>query len=334
MNNAQRDQVVVQWVRDDLGLAPIHPIKPASADASFRRYLRIQLRDQSLVIMDAPPEHEDVRPFMAVAEILTDAGVRVPRIHEADPERGLLLLEDFGDRHMLAALLQEDPAARLARYREAIDTLLQIRAARADILPAYDNELLTREMNLYTQWYIGRHLGVSLSESEQQILDEGFERILNVVSEQPSGFVHRDYHSRNLMALDDNRGLGVLDFQDAVAGGVTYDLVSLLRDSYFELDEAMVENLIRHGYDQWRQAGLEPLADWSSFRRWFDHTAAQRHLKVLGIFARLSHRDAKHGYLADMPLTHRNLLRALAPWPELASFRELIASLDPERKAS
>ncbi|MFP4154411.1 MAG: aminoglycoside phosphotransferase family protein [Halothiobacillaceae bacterium] len=330
MSTVQRDRLIDQWVRQDLGLNPVGPIAPASSDASFRRYLRLRLPGRSLIVMDAPPQHEDVRPFIAVAKLLAEAGVRVPRIHEADEERGLLLLEDFGDRHMLAALLHEDRTARELRYREALDTLLRVRCSDASSLPAYDASRLTSEMSLYTEWYLGQHLQVALSEEEQGILQDGFDRILRVVLEQPPGFVHRDYHARNLMAPDDGLGPGVLDFQDAVGGGVTYDLASLLRDSYFELDEPAVDGLIQHFHRRWQQRAIEPAVELSDFRRWFDHTAAQRHLKVLGIFARLSHRDGKHGYLPDLPRTHRNLLRSLAPWPELGHFRALVARHSPK----
>jgi len=327
MNLSERDALIEIWLREKVGLAPLDGIRVASADASFRRYLRIRTAGRSYIIMDAPPEHEPTDTFVDVATRLAAGGIHVPAIHARDGELGLMLLEDFGDRHYLRAVT-ECPAELPALYERALRALLEIQYCDSSGLPDYDAALLKREMALFETWYLNRHLGMTLNDEQKALLGQAIEQISSVVLEQPVAFVHRDYHSRNLMALDTG-GPGVLDFQDAVRGGICYDLISLLRDSYLSLPEARVRDWADTFRIEWNAHANAAHIDAATFRRWFDFTAAQRHLKVLGIFARLAHRDGKHGYLRDLPLTHCHLQRALANWPEMKPLQDFISTVSP-----
>jgi aminoglycoside/choline kinase family phosphotransferase len=279
---------------DDLGLS-ISGLVPASEDASFRRYFRVQPGEgPSLVVMDAPPDREDCGPFVAIAQRLAAVGLHVPAIHAADLDLGFVLLEDLGAIPYLQAL---DDATVDALYGDATRALRTMqREVASDGLPPYDRALLQTEMALFTDWLLGRHLGLDLSDEERRILEQTFELLVDNALEQPVVCVHRDYHSRNLMVVDANNP-GIIDFQDAVAGPVTYDLVSLLRDCYIAWPPERV--------DAWvdAYAAGAPGVDRATFRRWFDRMGVQRHLKAAGIFARLRHRDGKPGYLADIPRT-------------------------------
>jgi aminoglycoside/choline kinase family phosphotransferase len=290
-------------------------IRPASADASFRRYFRIDTAAGSLVAMDAPPSQEDCQPFVHAAGVLAAAGVRVPAVHAAELEQGFLLLEDFGQETMLDQLAPPSPAdAEIDRlYRSATGTITAMQSAsRPGVFPDYDRELLERELMLYPEWYVARHRGLVLSDAENSVLRAAFDLLLANIAGQARVYVHRDYHSRNLMRLPGtatDEAPGVIDFQDAVLGPVTYDLVSLLRDAYVSWpEERQLDWAIR-----WWQAGLRrglPLPpDFGDLWRDFEWMGLQRQLKVLGIFARLQHRDGKDRYLADMP---RVLAGALA----------------------
>ncbi|HVL57844.1 MAG TPA: phosphotransferase [Burkholderiaceae bacterium] len=294
--------------RDWLAKLPAHyalridTLRPASDDASFRRYFRIDSGDpsqRSLILMDAPPPMEDTATFARVAELFLAAGVTVPHVLERDTERGLLLLTDFGSDTYLERL---DDASAPSLYRDALASLVTLQnASRPSVLPDYDRALLLRELSLYPDWYVARHRQVALSEADRQVLADAFELILRNNLAQPRVYVHRDYHSRNLMVLQTDRNPGVLDFQDAVYGPITYDLVSLLRDAYVCWDEERVLDWAIRYWEAARAASLPVNPDFGEFYRDFEWMGLQRHLKVLGIFARLNYRDGKPRYLQDMP---------------------------------
>jgi N-acetylmuramate 1-kinase len=291
-----RRQQLQRWTEARLNASPL-ALEPASADASFRRYFRVRTAGLSLIVMDAPPEHEDCRPFVRVAQLLAQAGVNVPRVIAQDLERGFLLLSDLGTTSYLQ-VLNDNSADGL--FRDAIDALLRWQfASRPNVLPLYDEALLTREMKLFPEWYLQRHLGLTLNPAQQQALDTAFALILGNNLAQPGVYVHRDYMPRNLMVCEPNPG--VLDFQDAVYGPITYDIASLFRDAFVSWDEERVLDWTARYWEKAKRAGLPVDRDFGSFYRDFEWMGLQRHLKVLGIFARLHYRDGKRGYLEDTP---------------------------------
>ena len=296
MRRVNRRQQLQRWIEARLNASPL-VLEPASADASFRRYFRVRAAGLSLIVMDAPPEHEDCRPFVRVARLLAEAGVHVPRVIAEDLEQGFLLLSDLGTTSYLQAL-KNDTADEL--FRDAIDALLRWQlASRPGALPPYDEALLTREMKLFPEWYLQRHLGLTLNPAQLQALDVVFALILNNNLVQPAVYVHRDYMPRNLMVCEPNPG--VLDFQDAVYGPITYDVASLFRDAFVSWDEERVLDWTARYWEKAKRAGLPVDSDFGSFYRDFEWMGLQRHLKVLGIFARLHYRDGKCGYLEDAP---------------------------------
>ena len=309
------------WLAEDLGLRP-QRIAVASADASFRRYFRASLPDGGTrIVMDAPPEHEDIGPYLRIAGLLRETGVHVPAVHAVDEARGFILMEDLGSTPYLGALREGGRADAL--YGEALRALVAIQSRGAEAaatLAPYDEAVLQREMRLMPEWFAERHLGLVLSAADRGLMDDAFARLAAAVPGQPVVFVHRDYHSRNLMVLAEG-GPGIIDFQDALAGPVAYDPVSLLKDCYIRWPRAQVESWLSGYRGMLRAAGAAALAGASEaeFLRWFDLVGAQRHLKVLGIFARLWWRDGKPGYLDDLPLTLDSLLDACARLPELAA---------------
>lgn len=317
---------LTRWTAEVLGTNAF-AVAPASADASFRRYYRATLAHPhalcpsgTLVGMDAPPPMEDCAPFVHVATLLRTAGVNAPAILAADLGQGFLLLSDLGDRTYLSAL-DERRAPQL--YSDAIDALIRWQlATRGGELPPYGEALLRREIDLFPDWYVGRHLGLALSPAQSATLALAFRAILDNNLAQPRVFVHRDYHSRNLMVCADNPG--VLDFQDAVVGPITYDLVSLLRDAYIAWDEECQIDWVARYWERARRAGLPVDADFGSFWRDFEWMGVQRQLKVLGIFARLAHRDGKTQYLADMPRVMAYLRAACARYNALAPLLGLL----------
>lgn len=316
MHNDPRLALITPWLYS-LNLAP-RSLEPASADASFRRYFRVTLHDGSTrIVMDAPPQHEDMRPFIHIAQRLLAHGVPVPKIHAADLTQGLMLLDDFGATHLLAAL-RTSPEAAPSLYPAALHALRALRTTNTQDLPRYDAERLTTEMRLFDTWYLRKHLHIEPSPADLALLEDVYARLTARALAQTQGFVHRDYHSRNLMLID-HTTLGILDFQDAVHGPITYDLASLLRDSYIAWPETQIEAWLQSEYQFLHDQGMIG-TDWPTFKTDFDWMSAQRHLKVLGIFARLHHRDGKSGYLADLPLTLCNLHQSLAPYPEFAEF--------------
>ena len=331
-----RTALLRQWVQELF--APDFPgwdahIEAASADASFRRYFRLRLPDQTTrIVMDAPPEQEDCRPFIAVATLFQAAGAHVPEVQAKDLEQGFLLLADLGSTTYLTALQNSSAATRL--YGDANQALLAIQlASRPGVLPEYDHALLSRELALFPDWYLGRHLGVAVDQPMQTTLQTVFAAILANNLKQPQVFVHRDYHSRNLMLVGDPEPTfpsnpGILDFQDAVYGPLTYDPVSLYRDAYISWPEELELDFVIRYWEAARQAGLPVPADFHDFYRDYEWMGAQRQLKVLGIFARLCHRDGKDAYLADMPRVLGYLRRTCKRYSELRPLARLLDSVE------
>lgn len=303
---------------------------PASADASFRRYFRVTSGADTWILMDAPPEHEDCRPFVAVARLFGAAGVHVPAVIAEDFDNGYLLLSDLGSTTYLDAL---DESSADGLYRAANQALVGIQgASRPGVLPEYDRALLLRELRLFPDWYVARHLGVTLDETQSRTLDQVFEAILANNLAQPRVYVHRDYHSRNLMVTQPNPG--ILDFQDAVYGPITYDLVSLYKDAYVSWSEERVLDWVVRYWEAARAASLPVNADFGLFYRDFEWMGVQRHIKVLGIFARLFHRDGKDRYLQDMPLVMSYLRAACGRYAELAPLLHLLDELEGGKPAA
>lgn len=273
-------------------------LAPASEDASFRRYFRATLEDgRSYIAMDAPPDKEDCRPFIHVAGLLAAAGVHAPRIHAQDLHAGFLLLSDLGARTYLQAL---DESSAAALFADAVDALVRWQlATRAGELPPYDEALLRREMNLFPEWYLARHHGIELDGAQREALERVFSALATSALAQPVVYVHRDYMPRNLMVCDPNPG--VLDFQDAVLGPISYDVVSLFRDAFVSWPEEQVLDWTVRYWEKAKHAGLPVDTDFGEFWRAFEWMGLQRHLKVLGIFARIRYRDGKPKYLADTP---------------------------------
>ena len=315
--------LIRDWLSGELGWPRDCRLEPASMDASFRRYFRAWRPDgDTRVIMDAPPDREDTGPYLHVTRLLQSCAVHVPEVEAADTRRGLLLLEDLGSTHMLAQLGSGGDADEL--YGQALDSLARIQLrglAAARELPPYGAAALEREMRLLPEWFCARHLQLVLTAEEQALLAETFGLLVREALAQPVVFVHRDYHSRNLM-ITAARSPGIIDFQDAVAGPVGYDLVSLLRDCYISWPRERVEGWLAGYREQLRAggAGAGVGAELAEFRRWFDLAGLQRHLKVLGIFARLWYRDGKPAYLADLPLTLEYVRATAARYAELSRF--------------
>jgi hypothetical protein len=306
-----------------------YELRPASADASFRRYFRVRAAGATHIVMDAPPDKQDLQPFLAVAGRLRELGLNVPEVLDQDPGAGYLLLTDLGERTYLQELT---PATVERLYGDALGALVVLQAGiytGSEFLPPYDEALLRRELEIFREWYLGRHLAVTLTPPQQQALAAAFDVLVASALEQPRVWVHRDYHSRNLMVTTRNNP-GILDFQDAVVGPVTYDLASLLRDCYIAWPREQVLDWAKGYFELARQSGLPVGEDDGRFLRWFDLMGAQRHLKAAGIFARLHHRDGKPGYLADIPRTLGYVLEVSARYPELAGLYRLLAELPIE----
>ncbi len=297
----------------------------ASSDASFRRYFRVHLSDQALIVMDAPPEKERCEPFANVAEHLHRLGLNVPQIFAKNFEQGLMLLGDLGSETYLDVLNQDNASVL---YPDALEALVKMQAAQALAdLPAYDEALLKQEMNLFTDWYLAKHLQYQTSETEKKVIDNTFDLLAKQALGQTQVMVHRDFHSRNLMRTEENNP-GILDFQDAVIGPATYDLVSLLRDAYISWDEPLVIDWAVRYWDQAKAAGLALPQDFSAFYRDFEWMGAQRHIKILGIFARLNYRDGKSNYLNDMPLVMEYLKQVCERYLALKPFFNLLNSIE------
>jgi hypothetical protein len=322
----QRQQQLTDWLS---GLYPDAPftLSVASADASFRRYFRATFADGATrIVMDAPPQHENCEPFLHIGKLFEEAGTHVPHVYAKDLAQGFLLLSDLGSTTYLQAL---NACNAKQLYGAATDALIRIQlASKPDELPPYDEALLRRELNLFPEWYITKHLGVTLTDKQQAKLEEVFQRILQNNLAQPCVYVHRDYHSRNLMVTEPNPG--ILDFQDAVYGPITYDLASLFKDAYIKWEEAEVMDWLIRYWEKARKAGLPVREDFGDFYRDYEWMGVQRHIKVLGIFARLYHRDGKDGYLKDMPLVFEYLHKACARYIDLKPLQVLLEELHPQ----
>ena len=327
---ASREEQLVEWLSVVFGDTSFR-LEPASSDASFRRYFRVTLNDRTLIAMDAPPPQENCAPFVHAAEVLAEAGLNVPRILEQDLAQGFLLLTDLGNTTYLTAIEQGGLDVN-DLYRDAYLALVKLQtASRKGVFPDYDEALLTREMQLFPDWYVGRHLQASLTSDQQESLQSMFDLLNRNILNQPQVYVHRDYHSRNLMVCDANPG--VLDFQDAVFGAITYDLVSLLKDAYVKWEEEQILDWAVRYWQAAKKAGLPVAADFADFYRDFEWMGVQRHLKVLGIFARLYYRDGKDGYLKDMPLVMHYLYTACTRYRELKPLVKLLDQLEGKQQA-
>jgi N-acetylmuramate 1-kinase len=322
--NDARLALLQGWLARDLSLRPVR-IERASSDASFRRYFRVVCEDCTMVAMDAPPATEDVRPYLRVTALLEPLGIHVPHVYEAHVDQGFVLLEDLGSTQYLAQLDAGGDARRL--YGDALQALAEIQlrgAAAAAELSPYDRAPLARELALMPEWFLDRHLALELAGEEREIIVAAFEFLIGEALSQPEVFVHRDYHSRNLMVLGE-RNPGVIDFQDALRGPIGYDLVSLLKDCYICWPRERVLEWVS-GYRSLLQSrGGRVGGSPAQFLRWFDLIGVQRHIKVLGIFARLWYRDGKPGYLRDLPLTLGYVRETCRLYPELT---ELSAFLE------
>ncbi len=323
--DARRDQVIA-WLQTLASRHAIEPdsLQPASADASFRRYFRVQAGAGSLIVMDAPPDKEDVRPFVHVAGLLRAAGLNAPEVIEADEQQGLLLLSDLGQDTYLN-VLDERNAPGL--FSDAIDALVRWQqATRPGVLPPYDESLLRRELQLFPDWYVARHLQHELTDAQREGLALMFDRIVAANLAQPVVYVHRDYMPRNLMIAAPNPG--ILDFQDAVIGPVSYDVASLFRDAFISWDEERVIDWTIRYWERARRAGLPVGTDFGAFWRDFEWMGLQRHLKVLGIFARINYRDGKPHYLADTPRFVGYVRAVTRRYDELAPLARLLDELE------
>ncbi|MDF9617404.1 phosphotransferase [Pseudomonas entomophila] len=310
------------------GEVPEGSLTSASSDASFRRYFRWEGAGHSFVIMDAPPPQENCRPFVDIDHLLASAGVNVPVIHGQDLERGFLLLGDLGRQTYLDIIDQGNADALFA---DAIEALLAFQRLPMDAaLPGYDVALLRRELELFPEWYVGRALGLQLSEGQQAAWQRVSQVLIDSALAQPKVLVHRDYMPRNLMHSAPNPG--VLDFQDAVYGPVTYDITCLFKDAFLSWPQARVEGWLRNYWDKARAAGIPVQDDFEAFHRASDLMGVQRHLKVIGIFARICHRDGKPRYLTDVPRFFTYIEEVIARRPELAELGQLIGELKGEAR--
>ncbi len=303
-------------------------LEPASADASFRRYFRLILPDrgESRIIMDAPPQQEDCRPFIHVADLLRQAGLNAPAVLAQDLEQGFLLLTDLGTSTYLTELQRNDAEADTL-FRDATNALISWQlASRPGVLPPYDAALLRRELDLFPDWYLARHLGITLAPQQRELLERMFALILASNLAQPAVYVHRDYMPRNLMLSEPNPG--ILDFQDAVYGPVSYDLASLVRDAFISWEEERALDWIVRYWDQARRAGLPVGSDFGDFYRDLEWMGLQRHLKVLGIFARIKHRDGKSGYVEDAPRFLGYVRAVTARYNALAPLAQLFDQIE------
>lgn len=323
----QRRIALQQWLASLSDQALLtDTLRAASSDASFRSFYRLDTADgKTRIAMDAPPATENSAAFIRMASLLKSMNLSVPGVLAHDLEQGFLLVSDLG-QHTYAHILNHDTAFKL--YMDAIDALVLMQAqSQPDVLPEYDRAFLERELQIFNEWYIGKHLGATLSEDQQKTLRGVFDHLLASALAQPQVFVHRDYHSRNLMWMDQGNP-GIVDFQDAVYGPITYDLVSLLRDAYVQWDEEMVLDWAIRYWEKARRAGLSVPPDIDQFYRDFEWMGLQRHLKILGIFARLSHRDGKHQFLNDIPTVMDYVRKTAHRYKELVPLLRLLDQLE------
>ncbi len=320
---SERFESLQNWLIESLKTSDFN-LQPASEDASFRYYYRLSLDHNTYIVMDAPPDQEDCKPFTKVNRILNECGVNVPIIHNKDLVQGFLLLSDFGNDHYLNKL---DHTNAHQLYTDAIRTIVSMQLA-ADItqLDPYDDTLLQREMHLFTDWLLAKHLKLELNDDQTKAIETIFKLLEQNALEQPQVFVHRDFHSRNLMLTKENNP-GVIDFQDAVVGPVSYDLMSLLKDCYIKWSQDEVNVWVNFYLNERVSRGAGLGVDREQFQRWFDFMGVQRHLKASGIFARLSYRDGKHGFLKDVPRTLSYIVDLKQTYQELVPLCQLVEDL-------
>lgn len=313
-----RTAALAEWLSNGLGLE-VDSLKPASSDASFRRYFRVKHAQGCHVVMDAPPDKENTEPFIRVAALLSSADIHVPAIYQQNLLQGFLVLEDLGS-HCFLDQLQTDTADAL--YSSAMDSLFKLQTRINPLtsqLPRYDQALLQRELGIFDEWFLDKLLGVVLPDAIKQPFHQ---LLIDSALQQPQVCVHRDFHSRNLMVLATDSP-GVIDFQDAVIGPISYDLVSLLRDCYISWPQAQIDGWVKTYYLRLQQAGLLTV-ELPQFQQWFDWMGLQRHLKAIGIFSRLHLRDNKSGYLADIPRTLAYVQQVTAHYPQLQAFNQFV----------
>ncbi len=314
-----RKKAIQSWLINDLKMT-IDSLTPASSDASFRRYFRISCNNQTYVVMDAPPEKENIKTFIEVAGLFASTGINIPNIYHLNLEQGFLLLEDFGKKCYLDLLNQENAGIF---YGQALNSLFKLQS-KIDFnncqLPVYDFDLLNKELDIFTEWFLEKKLNITVTFEQHTIIEKTKQLLIKSALEQPTTCVHRDYHSRNLMVTSANNP-GIIDFQDAVIGPITYDLASLLKDCYIEWPEQMTEQWLKQYYQHLKDTNN---IDYSfhTFKFWFDLMGIQRHLKAIGIFARLHLRDNKSNYLQDIPRTINYVLNTSAKYPELSAFND------------
>lgn len=321
-----REQQLMNWLAEVLPQKKIS-LTTASADASFRRYFRVHIEGdaKTMIAMDAPPSHEDCGPFIYVDHLLVEAGLNVPIIHAKSVDQGFLLLSDLGNDTYLAVINDQNASVL---YLDACAALIKMQLATDKAnLPKYDETLLLRELMLFPEWYIHQHLKIELSETQKGVLEKTFALLVQSALKQPQVIVHRDYHSRNLMRTSEGNP-GILDFQDAVIGAITYDLVSLFKDAYIQWEEDTVMDWLVRYWQSAKKQGLPVNEDFGEFYKDYEWMGVQRHIKVLGIFARLFHRDGKSGYLKDMPLVLDYLKKTCERYVELRPMYRLLIELD------
>ena len=326
----ERIALIKNWLNAELGRSD-YAFAPASSDASFRRYFRASYDGQSVIVMDAPPDRENARHFVNVARQLITHGLNVPEILATDFDQGFVLLSDLGTRMYLDEL-NSSTVQRL--YGDALSALMTLQACvpiEHELFPDYDRTLLMNEMQLFEDWYLGRHLQSMPNDTQHARLQAAFGLLADTALQQTQVCVHRDYHSRNLM-ITEKHNPGILDFQDAVIGPVTYDLVSLLRDCYIEWPQAMIHDWVEDYHELAKQSGVIHEVPLDTFIRWFDWMGVQRHLKATGIFARLKHRDGKDGYLKDIPRTLGYIMQVTAQYDALQDLHTLLTELGIQGK--
>lgn len=317
---SKRFESLKSWLSEVLGSRDFD-LKPASEDASFRFYYRLFMGDKTFIVMDAPPKHEDCKPFINITNKLHACNVNAPVIYNENIEQGFLLLSDFGNDLYLGKL-NKSSANKL--YSDAIKTLVSMQT-QGDVegLPVYNESLLRREMGLFTEWLLGKHLEIELNVEQRNSVEEVFKLLVANALQQPQVFVHRDFHSRNLMLTEENNP-GVIDYQDAVYGPISYDLVSLLKDCYIKWSKEEINSWISNYLDEFAARDSDLEIDREQLQCWFDLMGVQRHLKASGIFARLSHRDNKQGFLKDIPRTLSYIVDMKQTYKELLPLCELI----------
>ena len=333
----ERQRAFHQWLEVQVSAHGVRPatLRAASADASFRRYFRVDTTTGTCIVMDAPPDKENCEPFVRVAQLMRDAGLYVPRILAWDTPQGFMLLDDIGAQTMMDVIQRDDPPANHGLYMRALDALLALQqSSRPGVLPSYDEALLQRELSLFPDWYLTQHRQLHLDSTQRAMLDKTFHTIVQHNLAAPCVAVHRDFMPRNLMMPHDpaEQRLGVLDFQDAVYGPITYDVASLMRDAFLTWEEDFVLDVTIRYWERARKLGLMDFEDWHSdfgaFYRAVDWMGLQRHLKVAGIFARLTLRDGKPKYLADAPRFIHYIRTTASRYSELTPLLRLIDKIE------